>query len=310
MGKIPVGRTIAETLGFTFGRYFSVLGVVWLPVLLLGIVYYYTIVPFLEQIAIVARAAALHPHQLPPEPNMASFNRMAPVLTLVAILTMAWMQAGVTKAALGLRRTFPFAYIAFGMDELRLIAANLVILALTYGVIIAVALVVLAAVGIGAALASGGVILTGDPFLVKSWGTGALIGTIAVAALTFFYFQIRLTFFLAPITIIEKRFGLWRSWEMTRHTVWPIVAVILVIVLLFLAVEIALTAIVAVPVGMAIADAVKPGAHADPLTVFKPLKPFLPFAGLLLLLVMPLFVGLQLGPSAFAYRALKDSNPA
>jgi hypothetical protein len=310
MGQIPIGRTIAETLGFTFGRYFSVLGVVWLPILLLGVAYYYTIMPFIEQIAMVARAAALHPHQPPPQPNIASFNRMAPVLNLVAILTMAWMQAGVTKTALGLRRTFPFAYIAFGMDELRLVAANLVIFALAYGAIVAVALVVLAVAGIGAALASGGLMLADDQLLMKSWGIYALIGAIAVAALTFLYFQIRLTFFLAPITVVEKRFGLWRSWEMTRHTVWPIVAVILVIVLLFLAVEIALTAIVAVPVGMAIADAVKTGASADPLTVFKPLKPFLPFVGLLFLLVMPLFIGLQVGPSAFAYRALTDSNPA
>ena len=55
MGKIPVGRTLSETLAFVFGRYLSLLGAVWLPLLILCVAYYFAFVPFIGGMIAMAR---------------------------------------------------------------------------------------------------------------------------------------------------------------------------------------------------------------------------------------------------------------
>ena len=39
------------------------------------------------------------------------------------------------------------------------------------------------------------------------------------------YVQARLVYLLVPVTVVEKRFGLWRSWELSKGNFWRIVVV-------------------------------------------------------------------------------------
>ena len=309
MGKVPVGRTILETLGFTFGRYPSILGVVWLPLILLAACYVFTLVPFFEEIGTIIREAAQHPREPAMSPELAAFQARSQALNLIALLTMSWMNVGIVKAALGQRRRFPFAYVGVGLDELRLIGANLVVMALYFGLILAIVLVALICAGVGAALVYGGAIVPAQWSGYAPW----LIGAAVIACVALFaaivYFAIRLTFFLAPATVVERRFALWRSWELSKGNVWRAFAVVLAIFLIVLALELLVFGIGAVCVFMIIAGAPN-NSHLTPTEFFQLLRPYAPLFALALLAIAPVPYGLIFSPSAFAYRAVTGKSTA
>lgn len=48
MNKIPVFHTVGQSYSFAFGKYLPLLGVLWLPMLVLGVLGYFAFVPFFE----------------------------------------------------------------------------------------------------------------------------------------------------------------------------------------------------------------------------------------------------------------------
>src|SRR5208282_4844419 len=128
MGKIPVWHTVGQALEFAFGRYLPILGVLWLPLLILGTCEYFLIVPMFKNIAAIAQFAATHPHA-PPPPELIPFQPYTAAFDVLAYVINAWIAVGITKEALGLRRGPRFVYLSVGSAELRLIGAYLVILA-------------------------------------------------------------------------------------------------------------------------------------------------------------------------------------
>src|SRR5215469_11440913 len=57
MTKIPVGGTIAQSFGFVFGRYFTLLGIAWLPMLILGAASFFVMQPYYRDASAVTANA-------------------------------------------------------------------------------------------------------------------------------------------------------------------------------------------------------------------------------------------------------------
>jgi hypothetical protein len=309
MNKVPVWQTVGQSFSFTFERYFSILGVVWLPLLILVACEYLVLVPLLRNLGAFAQFVATHP-KAPPSPELLSQfqSRFSGLLNLLNYLVAAWMAVGVTKEALGVRPGPKFVYIAVGNAELLYLAGEIVAIALFVAAMLAIVVAALIVLAVGAALSYGGAFAALDPNtrLVLGVGAAVLFGVVIICGLI--YASIRLLFLLAPATVAENRFGLWRSWELSRGNFWRLFAVGLLIALTFLIFEIIVISIIVVPAVIALMHSI-PHMSADNIQVtielgMRTLKPYLIAAGLIILAVMPIFYGMSYGAAAFAYRAL------
>jgi hypothetical protein len=287
MTKIPVGETIRFAYAFTFGEIGTVIGLVWIPVVLNAIAAFLVERTF--------GGATADPAQgLPP-----GFGFFV-LYTVFAAFVVAMLATAITRQALGLRQGPAFAHVSVSAAELRVFGglAGLYLLFFIFAMGIALATVVLGVLGsalvpakpageaVGAALA--GVAAVG--------GIGALI-----------YAMVRLSFVMVSSAVVEGGFGLTRSWELTRGNFWRIVAVgaataIPVTVLVF--------AINAAILGPEYIDSVvamfrdqahmaKYAAIQSQLTAAK--TPLLLGVSLVL---APVTYGLAFAPAAFAYRIL------
>ncbi|MGB8365640.1 MAG: hypothetical protein ACLQUZ_03495 [Rhizomicrobium sp.] len=310
MGKVPVWRTIGEALAFTFHRYPAILGVVWLPLLLMGLCAYFALGPLFEALGTIAMHAAQHPDEADFEQEMLRADRFVPAFDVAVYLIMAWISVGVTKEALGLRSGPWFVYLGVGKAELLLIGAYLALFALIIGVEIAIILVFLLVFGIGALVVGSGAIASVDWTLLKPWAAAAIVAFALAVLCAFVYFAVRLTALLVPITVAEQRFGLVRSWQLSKGHFWNLLAIFVVTWLMLVVLELVTFAVIGVPLFFAasLAHAHANGPDAVSL-VFKSVEPYLPLGGVVLLAVSPVLYGLYIAPWAFAYRALVPETP-
>src|SRR5947207_1805926 len=113
MNKIPVWRTVGQTYGFAFGKYFTILGIIWLPMLVQSAITYSLQVPLHDLIA-----ASAHGHAPMFGPQFARTNLL---IQIVALLALTIVSVGITKEVLGLRTGPRFFYAGFGGAELRVL---------------------------------------------------------------------------------------------------------------------------------------------------------------------------------------------
>ena len=48
MNKIPVGQTIGQTYAFAFRKYLTLLGIVWFPVVIMGLLGLFAFLPLMK----------------------------------------------------------------------------------------------------------------------------------------------------------------------------------------------------------------------------------------------------------------------
>jgi hypothetical protein len=216
--------------------------------------------------------------------------------------------AGITKEALGLRPPPKYFYVAIGMDELRLVGAFfvffLLMIVLMFGVSLVVGLLSAVVGALAAAFGSAATTIVAGLF-------GFLIGLTAECAV--FYLLTRLSFLVLPVTIVEKRIGIFRSWELTKGNFWRIFAVGFVTWAPFMLLSIVLEVMLFAPILASLGTKPQP---ADPAVVmramishFESFVPYLPLVWIAFVLVTPVFYGLIIAPAAFAYRALVPVMP-
>lgn len=316
MGKIPVLQTIAQTYAFAFRNYFYNLGVIWLPLLLFCAAGYYIFVPALEALPAFTRDLAQHAQQNPQVPYVPELLglilRGIFLFEFVALLLVPVFAVGVTKEALGLRSGLRFVYLSIGKRELLVFGGILTILALYIG-----ALILLVIIGgvvggiIGVTMAGAH---TGHVDAAAAVATTLMI--VRVVSLLFylvlFYFLVRLCFLMVPVTTAENRFGVWRSWVLTKGNFWRSVGTILGT---FLPVTILTYAVwFAVAPGMLQAwwnAQIHPELAASNLaSMVQAMTAHLLYAGVYFFVVSPISYGLMFGQSAFAYRALVGDKAA
>jgi hypothetical protein len=224
MPKIPVGATIAHAYRFALGGFLKVLGIIWLPWLILAVGGFLLRSPTLAlSTAITARNFVGISHLLIP---------LVPFY-LVTVILLFMQITGVMQQALGLRTGSPYYYFSLGMPIWRLIGAVL----LTALILIGSYILLLAA---GIVL---GIVTT---MLIKAMNLSSTISTIffivaAIAAFcAYFYCLVRVTFFLNPVVIAEARISLKRGWLLGGGNFWRIVIVMLAVLVPILVVQLVL----------------------------------------------------------------------
>lgn len=309
MDKVPVWRTIGGAIAFTIEHFLPILGAIWLPLAILGVCQYFLLAPMVHELAAFAKLAAQHRHGPLAPPQFLMLQRFAPGLDVLALVVGAWLRVGVTKEALGLRRGPKFVYVPTDLAELRLIGAYFVLLAIFVAVAVAVFLAGLAGGIVGGALAAGGALDGLHWETLKPWGGWLIVAGVTIVVAVVIYFLLRMVFFLVPVTVAEKRFGLWRSWELSRGNVGRIFVVSLVMFVMILVLEIAVVAALAIPAIFAISQAFPHGgfgqhAPVDIDVAIRVLAPYLTGGFLVLFAIYPVLLGFALVPPALAYRAL------
>jgi hypothetical protein len=289
MDRIPVGRTLGRSFGFAFGQYFGILGAVWLPIALLCACEYFALAPVIRAFPALLRAAVAHPHAGPP-PEFAAANHHVMAFYPLILFLSVWSHVGVTKEALGRRDGLRFVYLPLTLDEWRALGGLILVMALFYGAVIAVVVAGVVVAGVAAALFAGGAIPTGlahDPRVVAGFVGLALVMVAALLVVL-----IRLTFFLFPVTVAEKRFGVWRSWQLTHGNTGRVVLIGFLIFLTILVLELVFMALAGTAIVLTLGQSVDWNAADLPdhlPAVFERLA--LPF-GIAFAVVTPVLYGL------------------
>lgn len=290
VNRIPVGTVISQTFEFAFRRYFSLLGVLWLWMLLSLISSYFLLLPHLED----AAAGSSHfPHGL---------AVLAGEILQMAII--AVNSVGVTKEALGLREGPRFVYLAVGTAELRVLGGMLLLGLVSF--------VVIFALGIG-----GGIVIaivaaaSGDRMaMTRAIGIATPILILGIFLLLL-YLWIRLSSFQTAVAVREHRFGLWRSWELSRNNFWRLLAIVLVVWIPLVALEAVLVWFMTGPALMKVIAAAAVGPEAMRAAQSQLIASALSMSkyGMLVFLpISPIIYALMISPGAFAYRALAPSG--
>jgi hypothetical protein len=281
MTRISVAGAIRFAYGFAFTQIGAIIGLVWLPLVFVAILQF---LPYATGIAYPGGASAQ-------EGGAAALNLLFSTATFVLY---AMNCVAVTRQALGLNQGSASVHFGLGWPEWRMFA-----------VIVISGLFFVASVGIyvmiGATLfaAARTVML-----LAVGAGTYVIVGLFVLA-----WLAARLIFLLPPIVVVEERVDLLRAWILSRGNFWRILAVLLVVTVPLLVVQTAATAAIVGP------DIFAP-LPGNPELMGIALKARMAIldrhmASLigLALVLAPFSLGLTLGASCFAYRALAGDRP-
>ena len=216
MNKIPVGDTISRSYGFAFSDALSILGIVWLPYLILA--------------AVLAGLVFLIAPELPRMLTQGDFDPMIFVrvshlfglMGLLSFVVTAMVTVGIQRKALGKHPGPVFVYFSLGASVWRLAGAWFLA-----GLVIVFIMLLTAAVA-GAIWWAAGTFAANYAVLLRTLA-------IAAAALWLIYMAVRLTFFLPAVVVAEERIGLGRAWELAGGNFWRI---FIVFIALFLPVTI------------------------------------------------------------------------
>jgi len=284
VNKIPVGKTIAHAYNFAFGNLGAIIGLIWLPMILIAVL---SFLPY-----------ALGTVQYDAAQNLDEASRGAAVNLACSIGTFilyAMLYVVVTQQALGLRRGSASIHFSLGMPEWRMLGAMFL-----------VAIVILVLILAYAAVAAMAVFAASQAGTVAASMAVALAGSAGLCLLLFV--ALRFGFLLAPVVVAEQTVNLGRNWTLTHGNFWRMVAVFLAVATPFLIVQVVVMFAVAGP------DFTAPfPAGADFATVFQQrmqlLDRHMPVWLGLTLFLAPFSLGLNLGAQAFAYRALVPARP-
>jgi hypothetical protein len=213
--KIPFTRTISGAYNFAFANIFSLLGIGWLPFLLLGAVIAGVVYELAPQVmAIIDLTGG--------KPDPAKVLALVPQILLgeaivipVLLLASAMVTVGVMRKAFGQMPGPVYVYFSLDTPVWRLIGAYLLLWLLAVGTLIVlvggVALVWFALDKVAPAAAIAVTVLLG----IAAW----------VWAI---YAIVRVQFFLPAVVVAENHISLGRSWALGRGNFWRIVGVVLV----------------------------------------------------------------------------------
>ena len=292
MNKIPVSRTIAYAYSFTFGHLGTIIGLIWIPMVLATALGFFVMSGYLDSFS-----AALAQNN-PTIAGQAALLLFAYIF--VALLLYAMMYVAVTRQALGLRIGGAIAHFELGPAVWRMFGAMLgvfLILMLFYILVLGVGLGGLAAVGgMGNSPTAGGIAL----------GLGLLVFA-GVCALI--YVAARMLFLLAPVVVVEERIGIARAWELTGGNFWRITLVWLATLLPIILITGIAEALILGPDTVTSSGSVVP-TMAEQAARLHEMGAHLPALSGLGFLLSPFLTGLMLGASAFAYRALVPARGA
>lgn len=222
MPKIPVWKTIVGSYRFAGTRYLSLLGILWLPILIYLVVTYFITKGAAEQLL---SAPPLGGTAQPSYNHIRSFGYLTQLCNLVFF---AVASVALANAALGKTSNPRLAYLRFGMQEFRALVSFILVMLFVYAIILVTGIaggVVIAAFAIPF-LHGSTTSAEADPALLELLFALA-IAALSIASIPAVFIAVRLGFFIAPAATFENRFGLLRSWELTRGNFWRCLAILI-----------------------------------------------------------------------------------
>ena len=277
MTKIPVGKTIAYAYGFTFGNFFTVLGLSWAPLAIMAVVALFALPAYFNgMVAIVTTGDA--------SAFFAAAGLMF-VLFVAVFVGFIMIYVAIARQALGLRTGPAFFYFSLDAAFWRLLLAYLVTIVIAFGLALGVAIVI----GIAAVVFA--------PLLV-------LVPLITLLGIV--YVLVRLTFLQPPIAVAEEHGVIRRAWELGKGNFWRMFAVLLAIMIPLAIVQ------AVVQISLLSSLSIQPPAEdAGPAEVaafmtqmMAELSILLPFLVPIAIVFYAAMMAMIVSASAFAYRSL------
>lgn len=210
----------------------------------------------------------------------------------VSMLVSAILMAAISRAVLS-SGTGSFGNIRLGMDELRVFVVTLVICILT--AIVATIVFVLAAVIGGFAIAA-----------MEGWG--GLVMALALLAAGAFVIWLSVRWSLAvPITVAEKRFAIFDSFNLTKGRFWPLLGMALIAGVMACVIAL-LASVVTMPLSMMGGMSMFGNMGEDPVEMmrnFDPTSPWMLASAVVNAIVYALTVAVVYAPFTAAYKGIK-----
>jgi hypothetical protein len=277
MNKIPVWKTIRFAYAFTFGDIGTIIGLIWLPTLLIAVLQF---LPY----ALGTQA----PNQDPATNAAAALANLA--FFAGGLILYAINAVAVMRQALGLRQGGATIHFALGVPEWRMLGANLLCALVLGGFLLAYLVGILFAMSVAKGMT-----------LLASIGT-LLFVTVGLCLIV--YVSLRLVFLVVPVVVAEEKIDLARGWTLTAGNFWRIFAVMAAITLPLLAIQVIATLAIGGPELLApLPESQSAMAAALNLRMASLDKHMPELIGLFLILA-PFNFGLTLGAEAAAYRAV------
>lgn len=278
MARVPVVATIREAYGFTSANLGGIIGLIWIPMVLVTIMGFFSSQNLFNQaIEVVASGNA---------GNSGAALLLWLGYLLAALLLVAMMYVAVVQLALGTRTASVWAYFAFGTAELRMLLALLAFVGLAIPVF----------------------------FLGNILVSAAAMRSMQAASLASLVFYILMLGFIArfflllpAVSVMETDPVLRRAWQLSTGNFWQLFGILLAFVLpLFL-----LFLLLMVPVASRIPPlppATGANLQVQQLAMFVWVRQALPFLWGLLFFVWPVVIGLFSQASVSAWKALKTEQ--
>jgi hypothetical protein len=299
MNKIPVPQTVLESYRFTFGGLGKVIGLIWLPIIILTVGGYFMLVPYFS-----GMAGALESGDVSQQGSLL-LRELA--FEIVMIVLVAMIAVAITREILNPVRRPSFLRFALGPAEFRVVGG---LIALFFLMIVFIIILVIVGLVIGFAVNA---VLPAAGAAAGSKGAagiGALAGLVGFFGLV--YIMVRLGFLLVPAVAMEGGFGLERSWKLTQGNFWRIVVIVVLTLLPILIVTLIIDVTILGPdflnphLDLAHDPAAQMRHSAEQMRQMSAHLPLMMGIGFLL---APFTYGMTFAPAAFAYRALTGKAP-
>ncbi|HEX4159441.1 MAG TPA: hypothetical protein VHY79_13280 [Rhizomicrobium sp.] len=282
MTRISVAGAIRFAYGFAFEQIGAIIGLVWLPLVLVAILQF---LPY--------AIGTAYPGADPGEEGRAAALNLT--FSTVVLVLYAMNCVAVTRQALGQRQGTASVHFTLGKPEWRMFAA-----------IVICGLILAASVGIYIMVGSGLVAAARTaPLLAIAAGVYVVAGLCAIA-----WLALRLIFLLPPIVVVEERVDFLRAWMLSRGNVWRFFLVMAAVTVPLLLVQsAAIIAIVGPGILAPLPDnsvAMTAALQARVAMVDRHMATIIGLA----LVLAPFSLGLTLGAASYAYRALTSERPA
>jgi hypothetical protein len=301
MNKIPVFQTIGRAYGFTFGNLATIIGLVWLPLLIQTVGGYLISVRYMGAIQALLIKGDFS--------ALGGIAGQAYLFFFGSLFLTAVMSAPVLRQALGLRQGGAYVYFWPGANEFRLFGANFAVALMLIAIIVLMTIATLLSIA-----ALGYAVQAVGALSVAGISAKIVLGWCVIVLLCAFlgsivFVLVRLSFLVGPVTIAERKIDLVRAWSLTRGNFWRIFIILLATSLPLLAISWAVEWAFFGTFGSTPAYVApsQPGPDFVARTMaaqFLVLQKRMPIMIGITLFLAPLRLGLNLGAASFAYRAL------
>jgi hypothetical protein len=281
MKRLSIAGAIRFAYGFVLTQIGAIIGLVWLPLVLVAIAQF---LPY--------AIGTAYPGDPAEEGGAAALNL---IFSTAALVLYAMNLVAVTRQALGLRQGSASIHFALGWPECRMFAAIVIcglMLVASIGIYVMIGTILFAAARTA-------------PLLAIVAAIYAVAGLCAVA-----WLALRLFFLMPPIVVVEERVDFVRAWMLSRGNFWRILAVMLAVSVPVLLIQSAAIAAIVGPTFFAPLpanpDMVGIALQARLAMIDRHMATMIGLA----LVLAPFSFGLTLGASSYAYRALAGDRPA